>query len=64
MMSYFEVNVSLNGKHFFATAPRSLTDLDSAKRVYRELRDRFPAKEGFVLKCTYWTAHGTDVKID
>lgn len=46
---YYEINVTLYGKHFFATAERSITDLDSLKRVYCTLAARFTSKDGFSL---------------
>lgn len=44
---YYTINVSLSGKHFFATSKRSLTDYNKAVEVYRELQNRFKASEGF-----------------
>lgn len=46
---YYEINVSLNGKHFFATAPRSIQNLDTLKTVYSQLLNRFPVTENFAL---------------
>jgi hypothetical protein len=49
---HYEINVSHNGKHFFATAERSLTTLDEAKRAYVKLKAAFPEKEGYLLTVT------------
>lgn len=49
---HYEINVSLNGKHFFATAERSLRTQLAAEVVYEELCNRFPAEEGFAVVCT------------
>jgi hypothetical protein len=44
---YYELNVSQKGNHYFATAPRSLTDESKAVAAYRDFVVRFPASEGF-----------------
>lgn len=31
---YYEINVSLNGKHLFATAERSITDRNTLEKIY------------------------------
>jgi hypothetical protein len=46
---YYEINVSLNGKHFFATAERSIQDMAKLREVYRELAQRFLESEGYRL---------------
>lgn len=49
MQSHYEINVSHNGRHFFATAERSCVDRDRAKAVYLSLVDKFPESEGFLV---------------
>jgi hypothetical protein len=61
---HFEINVSLDGKHFFATHDRSIQDIEKCKRVYSELADRFPKSEGFNITITKWESHGTIVRFD
>ena len=61
MQFHYEINVSLNGQHFFATAERSLTTRDKMQRVYAALNDRFPASEGFKISVTEWNAYGKSV---
>ena len=61
MQSYYEINVSLNGRHFFATAPRSCVDKIGARNVAFELQKRFPSSEGFEVSCTYWQASGSKI---
>lgn len=46
---YYEINVSLNGQHFFATAKRSITDEKKLKQVLAVLVAKFPMKEGYDL---------------
>ena len=54
MQSHYEINVSLNGAHFFATHERSCVDPDKAQRVYEALKKAFPENEGFTVSCKYW----------
>lgn len=61
MQSYWEINVSLKGKHFFATAPRSITTLAEFVRIRPEIVARFPQSEGFMVTATYWKAEGATV---
>lgn len=49
---YYEINVSKNGTHYFATSDRSLREEATALKVYWDLFDRFPASEGFKLMLT------------
>jgi hypothetical protein len=46
---YYEINVSLNGVHFFATSPRSITSKAELKKVYAIFKEKFPASEGYKL---------------
>jgi hypothetical protein len=44
---YYEINVSLDGKHFFATDKRSLTHKAQMEKVYKILKEKFPISEGY-----------------
>ena len=50
---YYEINVSLNGHHFFATAERSITSIYELKKVYPVIRAKFPETEGYEITVTY-----------
>jgi len=50
---YYEINVAKNGRHYFATAERSLTDERSAKALWADIKQRFPESEGFNLSVSY-----------
>lgn len=43
----YEINVSKNGQHYFATAERSLMSLDKALDMVRQFKNLFPATEGY-----------------
>lgn len=44
---YYEINVALNGKHFFATAERSITNKWKLKEIYSTIKEKFPQEEGY-----------------
>jgi hypothetical protein len=46
---HYEINVSLNGEHFFATHSRSIVDSRKLKEVYGEMVERFPRSDGFAV---------------
>ena len=59
--SHYEINVSLNGRHLFATAERSLitsADYASALKIFHE---KFPKAEGYEVRGTYWQTQGYKV---
>jgi len=58
MGSYYEINVALNGQHYFATAPRSIVSEDKAKTMMSDMRKRFPESEGFSVCCTHYESVG------
>lgn len=54
---HYEINIALNGMHFFGTHERSIRDDYALKRVYGEMKKRFPESEGFsVTVCQYRTS--------
>jgi len=59
---HYEINVSLNGQHYFGTHERSATNGDKAYDLARDLRERFPKSEGFEVTLWYYT--GTSKRMD
>lgn len=49
---HYEINVSLNGQHVFATHQRSLTTEEQTARLYVLLADTFKPSEGYKLRVT------------
>ena len=45
----YTINVSLNGRHYFATSKRSLTVLDNANALFDHFDKLFPKEDGFAL---------------
>ena len=62
-MSY-SFNVSLNGRHFFATDEKSITTKDEAEKMNKVLREKFTADEGYSVSCSQWSKTGQDVSFD
>lgn len=50
-MSY-EINVSKNGKHYFATHERSINSMEKLLELKNQFEIAFPEKEGFKLDFT------------
>ncbi len=44
---YYEINVSLNGQHLFATDKRSITNKQALEKVYKVFKEKFPPEEGY-----------------
>ena len=49
----YEINVAKNGKHYFATHERSLTETKEAENALKDFKNRFPEAEGFLVTITY-----------
>ena len=60
MESYFDVNVSLNGSHLFATHPRSAKTQVEADKIITLFREKFPECEGYEVSCLHWQCQGQD----
>lgn len=58
---YYEINVSLNGKHLFATAEHSITNQSQMEKVYELFQKKFPESEGYRLDVTLWEKRGKPI---
>lgn len=61
---YYEINISLNGKHLFATAERSITNNLKVEKVYNIFKEKFPEEEGYKIDITYWEKVGKHIDIE
>ena len=61
---YYEINVALNGQHFFATDKRSITTERALKEVYAVIKKKFPAEEGFDILVSRIETKGRYVNMD
>ena len=61
---YYEINVSLNGQHLFATDKRSITNKIALKVIYKIFKEKFPAEEGYNIMVTYWETKGEFINME
>ena len=61
---YYEINVSLNGQHLFATAKRSITNKIALEVIYRIFKEKFPQEEGYNITVSYNETRGTFVDME
>ena len=61
---YYEINVSKNGKHLFATAERSITFSWEAEKIYNLFKEKFPESEGYKISVTKWEKIGKEININ
>lgn len=61
---WYEINISLNGKHFFATDKRSITNDNELKKVYDVLIKKFPKSENYELLITKNECVGKIIDMD
>lgn len=57
---YYEINVSLNGSHFFATSKRSIKDIHQAKRVLTAIVNKFPLRQGYKVTISKYDESGIE----
>lgn len=55
---YYEITVSHEGKHLFATAERSITDKDTLRDVFTLMHSKFPESEGYKIIITKYEKVG------
>ncbi len=56
---YYEINVSKDGVHLFATAERSIPTASWARKVLEYICEKFPESEGFSVTIFRWEKTGT-----
>ena len=61
---YFEINVVRNGRHFFATAPRSITTFGEMVEAYEIFKEKFPKSEGYKISATHYATTGKFIDLE
>lgn len=46
-MLFYQINVSLNGQHFFETDINSIPNKTTMEKVYKVFKEKFPIEEGY-----------------
>ena len=60
----YEINISLDGKHLFATHERSVTNVRKLQEVLPILMEKFPSSEGYKITVTEWRKIGKLINIE
>ena len=61
---YYEINVSLNGQHLFATDKRSVTSTQTLENIYKILKEKFPTEEGYNINVTQYETVGKFINMN
>ena len=61
---YYEINISFNGNHLFATHKRSLRSKDEMIEAYKHLEKKFLKEDGYSITITQWEEIGYPVQIE
>ncbi len=64
MENHYVMNVSLNGRHWFATAPHSIKTFEKAFELYSNFKQKFPVNMGYKVTCTYWQGTGSEINFE
>ena len=59
MEKHYDICVSMDGKHVFATSPRSARTEGEAYDLFGLIRHKFPRSEGYEISVTKWEGSGT-----
>lgn len=58
---YYQINVSLNGAHFFATAERSILTERKCDELFWLFTEKFPIEQGYRISVTRYETVGYPV---
>lgn len=53
---YYEINIAFEGRHFFATAPRSITNNKELLFIIGVFENKFPSADGYCISVSYHPA--------
>lgn len=60
----YEINVSKDGMHFFATHERSITCTTKLKEVIEVFKEKFPPSQGYQISAMLIKTMGETLDID
>ena len=60
---YYRINVSVDGQHLFATAPESVTSLETCKNLVSTFRTVFRESAGYKVSVTHVTTTSHNVEV-
>ena len=59
----YEINVSKDGIHFFATHERSLYSIDKLNQAVKVFKEKFPESEGYKISASVVRTTKEDIEI-
>lgn len=59
---WYEINVSKDGQHYFATHKRSISSIKKAREIRDKLMIAMPEKEGYRYDITKWSTVGETIR--
>ena len=60
---YYEINISKNGTHYFATSKRSLSAESQTKELYLKFKKFFPEEEGYRISVAHYSLVGEHIDV-
>jgi hypothetical protein len=63
IQSHHEINVSLNGRHLFATAERSCVSTSELNEILEVFIKKFPKSEGYSISYTKVKCEGSSKEV-
>ncbi len=61
---YYEINISKNGSHYFATSERSITSMRELKEILPVLLEKFPEDEGYEVSASWKQVSGAPIDVN
>lgn len=61
---YYEINVSKNGRHYFATAERSITTERELKIIVADFVEKFKEEDGFHMTVSLYKAFSQHIDVE
>lgn len=61
---YYEITVTKNGYHFFATAEKSIIARYQLDIIYNTLKEKFPTEEGYKISVQKWEKTGKFIEME
>ena len=61
---WFEINISKDGQHYFATSERSITTLQKLEEVTKDFVEKFPEEDGYKIDVTKQQKTGVSIPLN
>jgi len=61
---FYEINVAKNGRHYFATSPRSIRTTECLKVVLIDFKEKFKEEDGYTISASLDMEQQSGVNIE